>query len=48
MRIVLSVDGERVLEAIDAGEYGPPVTGTTTVGVRGDNAEFGIDDLVIQ
>lgn len=48
VRIVLWLDGAPVLEAIDGGDLGQPITGPTMIGVRGDNAEFGIDDLVIQ
>lgn len=47
VRITLSVDGVPVLEAIDAGETGAPLTGPSGVSIRGDNLEFGIDNVAI-
>ena len=47
VRITLWVDEVPVLEAIDAGETGPPLVGPSGVGIRGDNLEFSIDDLTV-
>lgn len=47
VRITLWIDGVPVLEAFDAGELGPPLTGPAGVALRGDNLEFEVDDLVI-
>ena len=38
-------DGTVVLETTDAGVGGPPITGAGRVGLRGDNAEFVVDDF---
>ncbi len=43
--IRLARDGEVVLETTDAGVGGPPITGAGRVGLRGDNAEFVVDDF---
>lgn len=47
VRITLWIDGVPVLEAIDAGETGAPLTGSSNVSVRGDNLEFGIDNVAV-
>lgn len=44
--IGLWVDGTLVLSAIDAGVGGPPIP-SGGIGIRGDNAEFTFDDLVV-
>lgn len=48
VRILLWLDGVVVLEAIDAGEFAPPITGPSGIGIRGDNIEFTIDDLEVR
>lgn len=48
VRIVLWLDNVRVLEAIDAGELGPPITGPSAIGVWADNFEVAFDDLEIR
>lgn len=48
VRIVLWLDGVAVLEATDAGQSAPPITGPTRFGIRGDNLEFTIDDLEVR
>lgn len=42
------VDGVSVLAATDAGTPEPVVSGPGGVGLRGDNAEFLVDDLVVR
>lgn len=41
-------DGALVLEATDAGAGCAPLHGTGAVGVRGDNAEFLLDDITVR
>jgi hypothetical protein len=43
--IRLSVDGKVIAEAVDRGIGGAPIRSPGAVGVRGDNAEFALDDL---
>lgn len=47
VRITLWVDGSPVLEAIDAGETGTPLSGPSGVSIRGDNLEFGVDNVAV-
>lgn len=45
--ISLGVNGRRLLRATDAGRGGAPLTGPGRIGIRGDNCEFLLDDLVV-
>lgn len=42
------VDGVSVLAVTDPGAPGPLITGRGRVGVRGDNADFRVDDIVVR
>ncbi len=39
--------GRPALIAIDVGAGGPPITAPGRIGIRGDNSEFTLDDLVV-
>jgi hypothetical protein len=46
--ITLSRDGAPLLTAVDDGTRGgPPITAPGRIGIRGDNAEFYVDDVVV-
>jgi hypothetical protein len=47
VRMSLSIDGVQVLRTGDSGVAGEPLTGKGRVGLRGDFAEFHIDDFVV-
>ena len=43
----MDVDGRSVLTAVDHGEGGAPIVGAGSVGIRGDNCEFELQDFVV-
>lgn len=45
--LAMSVDGRSVLTAVDHGEGGAPIVGAGSVGIRGDNCEFELQDFVV-
>jgi hypothetical protein len=45
--IAVAVDGRAVLEALDDGATGPPIDAPGRVGIRADNTEFHVDNLVV-
>ncbi len=45
VRIELLLSGVSVLTVIDSGQFGSPLFGAGSVGVRGDNVEFELDDV---
>ncbi len=48
VRIELSIDGHRVVSALDTGIGGPPIHGPGKIGLRGDNTDFRIDNLIVR
>jgi hypothetical protein len=48
VRLTLSLDGHATLDTIDRGADSPPITGAGRIGIRGDNAEFDVDDLTVR
>jgi hypothetical protein len=45
--IEVSIDGDPVLDAQDRGVGGPPISSRGRVGIRGDNTEFHVDNVVV-
>jgi hypothetical protein len=45
--VTLAVDGRGLLEATDRGTGGKPITGAGRVGLRGDNCDLMLDDVVV-
>ena len=46
--IAVAIDGSPVVETLDIGEHGKVLGGRGRIGVRGDNTEFSLDDLVVE
>lgn len=47
VNLTLTIDGKQVLTARDPGTGGPALTGAGSVGLRGDETEFHVDDIVV-
>jgi hypothetical protein len=47
VRIEASIDGTVILQATDAGTGGPPITAPGAVGMRADNVDAELDDLLV-
>jgi hypothetical protein len=48
VNIRLLQNGRLVVQATDRGQGGPPILGAGRIGLRGDNTEFAIDDVVAE